>query len=348
MKQYKRLWIIIALSILTVLGFIRLGNLEFNAATFAQVQVGWFSLVFLFFYMSVIARGWRWRRILKTMGWSINTTYAVALLTAGLFTSAILPARAGDIARVVMLKQDHKIPVSQSIASLAAERALDVFAILSLAVVGAWLALPGRVPSYVVQLVTGAALLFGLGLIGLVTVPRVENWLREADSLRKIIPTSLWSFYQKALNFGFSLIRGIRTLGQKPGALVFIIGESFVIWLYDALMVYFALVSIGIFIAPSAALFTSMISDLATAIPITPGALGQFDAAMVALLALFGVSTANASLATMLVRVAQLWTFIPISGLVTYLFGFSRILNLSSTDVNHAPPSTPAPSAIES
>lgn len=347
MIKYKRLWIILFLSILTIFGFIRFGNLEFSTATLAQVKFGWFSLVFVFFYMSVIARGWRWRRILKTMGWTVNTLYAVALLTAGLFTSAILPARAGDIARVVMLKQDYKIPISQSIASIAAERALDVFAILTLAVLGAWWALPGRIPIYVVQLIIGVAALFGIGLLILFIVPNTEDWLRENKSVKHILPTRLWSIYQSVLDFGFSLINGVRNLAQKPATLTFIVAESFVIWLYDALMVYFALVSIGIFVAPSATLFTAMISDLATAVPITPGALGQFDATMIAMLSLFGVSIANATLATLLVRIAQLWTFIPVSGLVTYIFGFSRVLNISSTDL---PPATtkPASSTAES
>lgn len=348
MRKYKRLWIILFLSIVTVFGFIRLGHLEFSPATLTRVKPGWFSLIFAAFYMSVIARGWRWRRILKTMGWTVGSIYAVALLMAGLFTSAILPARAGDIARVVMLKQDYQIPISQGIASIAAERVLDVFAILSLAIVGAWWALPGHVPDYVIQLVLVVAGLLGLGILGLVVIPSTENFLRENNFLRRIIPVKVWPFYQKLLDFGFSLIQGIRILGQNPKALIFIIGESFVIWIYDALMVYFALVSIGVFIPPSATLFTAMISDLATAVPITPGALGQFDATMIALLSLFGVSTANASLATLLVRIAQLWTFIPVSGLVTYIFGFSRVLVVSTTEL--ARPTTPAPasSAVES
>lgn len=348
MKKYKRLWIILFLSIVTVVGLMRFGNLEFSPATLTRVKPGWFSLIFVAFYMSVIARGWRWRRILKTMGWTVGSMYAIALLTAGLFTSAILPARAGDVARVVMLKQDYQIPISQSIASIAAERVLDVFAILSMAIIGAWWALPGRVPDYVIQLVLAVVGLLGLGMLGLIIIPSIENFLRESICLKRIVPAKLWPFYQKLLDFGFSLIQGIRILGRNPGALSFIIGESFVIWVYDALMVYFALVSIGVFIAPSATLFTAMISDLATAVPITPGALGQFDATMIALLSLFGVSTASASLATLLVRIAQLWTFIPMSGLVTYIFGFSRVLNVSGAELTHQVTTAPASSPVES
>jgi uncharacterized protein (TIRG00374 family) len=72
--------------------------------------------------------------------------------------------------------------------------------------------------------------------------------------------------------------------------------------------------------------FTAMGADLAVTVPITPGAIGQFEAAFVALLALFTVPAAQASLAVLLNRFISFWTFILFSGLVTYLAGFSRVL----------------------
>ena len=50
------------------------------------------------------------------------------------------------------------------------------------------------------------------------------------------------------------------------------------------------------------------------------------------MLALFGISVANASLAILLLRLVQLWTFIPVSGIITYIFGFSRVLSPGHTE----------------
>ena len=258
--------------------------------------------------------------------------YASTLLTAGLFLSAILPARAGDVARVVMLKQDYKIPVSQGIASLTSERALDVFAILVLAVIGAWLALSGYMPPEVLQLMVVMAVVFAVGIVGLLVIPGIESWLRELSLFEKTLPDKVWSIYQKVLDFGFSLISGVRILFKKPVALAVVVGQSFFVWLWDALMVYFVLLSLGIVKPFSVSLFTAMISDLVTAVPITPGSLGQFDATMIGLLTLFGLTIAEASMSALLLRVVQLWTFILISGIVTYIFGFSRALDLNFRD----------------
>lgn len=351
MKKYARLWIILILSLLTIFALIRLGNIDISLKTLNRVNWAWYGLVAVSFYASVVARGWRWQGLLKAMGWPVSFVYAATLLTTGLFVSSILPARTGDVARVAMLKQDHKIPVTQGIASLASERALDVFSIMVLAILGAWLALPGRIPPEVLKMMVGIGLLFLIGLVGLLAMPGIETWLHESEFVQKWLPDRLQPWYIKLLDFGFALIHGVHLLGQKPGALLAALGQSFFIWVWDALMIYFVLVSLDIITPFSISLFTSMVGALATAVPIFPGALGQFDGTVFSLLSqVFGLPDSDAGLTVLLVRLVQLWTFIPVSGLVTYIFGFSRALSLTSTTeastetVPAAPISNPAES----
>ena len=153
--------------------------------------------------------------------------YANALLTAGLFLSAVLPARAGDVGRVAMLKRDHNIPISKAIASIAGERALDVFAILTMAIGAGWVALNGHLPPEALNLMVSVGGLFLLGLVGLLLVPGIEQWLREWLFLKKLLSEKLWDIYQKILNFGFSLVNGVRQLGRSPLAFAEVVGQSF-------------------------------------------------------------------------------------------------------------------------
>lgn len=329
MKKYAHLFIILALSLVMIFGLLRLGKIELNLETLSQVNGFWLGLGFVTFYLSIIARGLRWQHILKTMGWRVGSIYSQTLLTAGLFLSGVLPARAGDIGRVAMLKRDHQIPLSQGIASLAAERALDVFAVLILAVIGAILALQGRIPPEVSQLMIGTAIFFMVGLVGLLIVPGIENWFRRPGWVWRIVPPPMRSFYEKAMVFGFSLIQGVRGLGEKPAALTAIVLESFGIWLLDAVIVYWVLLSLDVTTPFSVSLVSSMVGVLATIVPLLPGALGQFEAALIGLLVLLGVPAAESTLTALLVRFISLWSFIPVSGLITYIFGFSRALSLN-------------------
>ncbi|MFN8453297.1 MAG: lysylphosphatidylglycerol synthase transmembrane domain-containing protein [Anaerolineae bacterium] len=251
------------------------------------------------------------------------------MLTAGLFLSGILPARAGDIGRVAMLKQDHKVPIASGVASIAAERALDVFSVLLLAIIGALWTLRGHVPWEWLQLMIGTGVLFVLAFVALLVMPGVEGWLRQPGWLWRSVPLRLRPLYQKIVDFGFALIHAVRGLGQKPAALAIILLESFVIWILDAVIVHTVLLGLGIEVAFKVSLMGSMVGVLATIAPIMPGALGQYEAGLIALLTLLGVPTAEASLAALVVRFISLWTFIPVSGLITYVFGFSRALNLN-------------------
>jgi uncharacterized protein (TIRG00374 family) len=231
-----------------------------------------------------------------------------------------------------MLKRDHNIPIAQGIASLAAERALDVFAILVLAIIGAVWALQGRLPPEVLQLIMGTALLLGLGLVGLLAIPSLERWLRHPGQLETWAPAKIWTFYQKVLDFGFNLINSVRALGRHPLALTIAVIESLYIWLCDALIIYFGLLGIGAAASLSVTLFAGMVADLSVAVPLTPAGLGQFELILVWLLTQFEVTRAQASLTVLLVRFVSLWSFLPIGAIVTYTFGFSSILNLTGTD----------------
>ncbi|RPJ56323.1 MAG: UPF0104 family protein [Dehalococcoidia bacterium] len=218
-----------------------------------------------------------------------------------------------------------------------------------MALVGAMWALQGRVPPEIWQLLTGAAVLCALGLIGLLAIPGLERWLRHPGRIETTIPVSIWLFYQKMLDFGFNLIHGVRALGRSPLALILIVMQSLYIWLCDALLLYVVLMSIGATSSLSVSLFAGMVSDLVAAVPITPGALGQFDAALVGLLTLFNLSTSQGSLTVLLTRLVSLWTFIPIGAAVTYIFGFSRVFNLSGkvTGAGKITPSNPVPTLVE-
>jgi uncharacterized protein (TIRG00374 family) len=351
MKKYHRLIILLILSAVIVWGLLRLGNIDLTAETLSQVDWRWLLLGMVIFYSGIFVRGLRWQRILKSIGWPLGYVYTQALLVAGFFLSLILPARLGDVGRVVMLKRDHKIPYAQGIASLAAERALDVFAILVLATIGAVWALQGRVPPEILQLIVGTAILLGIGVIGLLAIPGLEGWLRHPGKVETWFPAKIWSFYQKVLDFVFNLINAVRALGRNPLSLAIAVLESLYIWLCDALIIFFGLLSIGAAASLSVSMFAGMVADLAVAVPLTPAGLGQFDLVLIWLLTQFNVTTAQASLTILLVRFVNLWLFLPIGAIVTFLFGFSSMLNLTGKETHEAeeePSVTTSPELAES
>jgi hypothetical protein len=203
-------------------------------------------------------------------------------------------------------------------------------------------ALPGRIPTEWLQLMIGSGLLFVLAFVGLLITPSVEGWLRQPGWVWRLIPAAIRPLYQKLMDFGFALIHAVRDLGQKPVALALIIVESFVIWILDAVIVHMSLLALGISVAYKVSLVGSMVGVLATIAPIMPGAIGQYEAGLIGLLTLLNVPTAEASLAAIIVRFISLWSFIPVGGAITYVFGFSRALSLNPKSLDTGEASAPA------
>ncbi len=342
MKKFRRLLILLVLTVLTIFALLYLAGIDDISAELERVNWGWMAFVVVIFYSTIIVRGTRWHRILKTMGWSPSLIYTSSLMIAGLFVSAILPARLGDVGRVAFLRQDHKVPIAQGVASIATERALDVCSILVLTILGSYWALQGRIPADYLQLIWITSGLLLIGLLALFTIPTIEKWLRHplfwsaenSDGLASSgVFGRVWAIYHKILDFGFSMINAVRALGKHPATLMIVFLESLYIWLGDALLLHFSLVSIASAIPLGVSIFSMMVADLISAVPITPGAIGQFEVAVAAILAGLGINRGDAALAAVLLRLVSMWTLIPMSALVTYLFGFARMIELNQTDL---------------
>lgn len=317
MKRLARLLTILILGLLTILLLFRLGNIDISIETLRHIDPIYLTAAIAIHYSGFLVRGLRWRRLLSGLGYRLSYIYTTALLMAGWFVSALLPARLGDVARVAMLRRDHQISLAPGFASIATERALDILAILCLAITAALWALPGRIPLWIWQTIGGSAVFFFIALVILLTIPKVEVWLIN------LFP---WPLYQKLAGFGFDLLGSIRQLGQKPGLLLVVVGQSLYIWSCDVFLMYFVFRSIGEIPLFSVSAFASMVVDLVAAVPIIPGAIGQVEGTALGILSLFDISPQQSSLMIIINRFISFWTFIIVSGIMTYLFGFAQTL----------------------
>lgn len=329
MKRLTRLLVLVILGLLTILLLLRLGNIDISVETLRRIDPIYLTVAIAIHYSGFLVRGLRWQTLLAGLGHRLSYVYTTALLMAGWFVSALLPARLGDVARAAMLRRDHQISLASGFASIATERALDILAILCLAIIAALWALPGRTPVWVWQTIAGGAVFFFIALIVLLAMPKLEVWLIN------LFP---WPLYKKLVGFGFNLLENIRQLGQKPGLLLVVVGQSFYIWLCDVFLMYFVFRSIGEMPLFSVSAFASMVVDLAAAVPIIPGAIGQVEGTAVGILSLFDISPQQSSLMIIINRFISFWTFIIVSGIMTYLFGFAQTLKTEALSEKQAFP----------
>ena len=161
----------------------------------------------------------------------------------------------------------------------------------------------------------GIAMLVAFGA-GLLLAPPLLNGLAHLPGLAG----RRW--WQKGVAFLAQFVEGLRTLFRQPRTALLVVVESLLIWLVDALLVWLVALSLQAPLPLPAAAFVALTVDVLAAVPLTPGGVGQIDAAYAALLTLLSLPAAHAGALVLLVRLITYWSFLALTGLVTLAAGF--------------------------
>ena len=110
----------------------------------------------------------------------------------------------------------------------------------------------------------------------------------------------------------------------RPTMLPLLLALTVVIWIGEALRLYFVVQALGGFnLTLSATIFVALSSSLLTAVPALPGGLGLVEGGILAAMSAFGVPQASSAAVAFLDRVINYWSII-LSGLLVYLFSKRR------------------------
>lgn len=317
----RRIAILLGLGVLTIVFLLAVGGGWTALAALAAVDLRWIGVGLMIHYSGFVVRGVRWRQLLQVLGHRLSWRYVMGLLLSGWFVSALLPARAGDLLRVAVLRTTipgrAPIPVADSVGSIVTERVLDMLALVVLGASVGFTLLRTAMPGWIVAAYGSALLLLGLALVALLIAPPLLQWLRRRSQ------QALW---QKALDLAAQLVQSLRALGRFPAVTLLVLVESLYIWLCDALLMWTVLQAMGVAAPLASITFVALTVDIFAAIPLTPGGIGQIEAVNLALLALLPLPPFNLSAAVLLNRAISYWSFLIFSGIVTFAAGIGQMM----------------------
>lgn len=232
---------------------------------------------------SWVPRGFRYTDILARTG----HVCGAAAMTGAIFVSQtanlVFPARAGDGARAYVVKKRNGVPYTAGAASLAAERVLDLVAVLGLGAAGFVLtsAVFGFEPTrgnraFLAASVAGAATVFAVVVVYLL---RSEGSYTNRGSED--------GFLSKATEAVDEFVADLGDVFDHRDGVVGLAATSVVIWLLDvatAVVLFYALgaefSSVGGVVAVS--LLAVSVGNLAKVVPATPGGVGLYEAGFAA------------------------------------------------------------------
>ena len=236
---------------------------------------------------AVWLRAVRWRALFDPRTRPPLAPVVSAMLIGQLF-NAILPARAGEAARVVALWREAGTSRGEALATAVAERVYDVFALLVLLFAAAPF-LP-RVSWLPAAAVVAAAL--ALGIVAAVVVllrwqERPLVWLLAPPVRRG------WLSAETAARAAGNVVRGLASF-RHPGIALRAFSLTVVSWLGIALSSWFLLYGFGFGGGFGAGLLVTIATSLVLVLPAAPGGVGQFEAATIVAMSVFGVDRSRA------------------------------------------------------
>jgi glycosyltransferase 2 family protein len=221
----------------------------------------WLGGAVLLYAVATLVRSERWHWILAITGVRTDRVDCYALTTVGYMGNNVLPARAGEALKVVLLSQRCGASKRVVLGSVIAERILDLTALAAIFIVVVYGVLSSTVlPNSHPMLIAGAGLVV-LAALGVAlwflrehhVLERARDWLRPmADSPRALL--------------------------SRAG--VVLLAVTFVLWTCEATVYWTVARSVNLDISITGALYLVALTNFVAALPAAPGSIGTFDAAV--------------------------------------------------------------------
>jgi uncharacterized protein (TIRG00374 family) len=282
---------------------IRNVDLELFLDSLRESNYAWLVPSLLLTAVAVVIRAWRWQFLFYESTRPPLPALVRALLVGQLFNS-ILPARGGEVARVVVLHQETSTSRVEALATAVVERLYDVLALLLLLL----LATP-FLPD--VDWLRRAAL-FGLVLLilmaaAIVVVDRygvrpVRFVLRPLARLPRVTPVHV---ERGAAN----LIQGLGAL-HRPHLAIPSFALTVASWLLIGAAYWCIVAAFHVGLGYDAAVLLLVATTLALVIPSAPAGIGVFEAAGVVALGAYGVDDSTALSITVVVHALGVFPYI--------------------------------------
>lgn len=205
---------------------------------------------------------------------NINFKELFKLNVSGYALNVILPAKIGDVVRVLYLKL-YGMKIEDSLASIIFIRILDLVAAGLLAMSFIFIGFKIPIINKYASLLIGACLLIFLGLT---TFKKVTSFSHILDVIENKIALK---FTKGLIKVGKGMHVGLSGLFSTRRILIKCILFSLAIWFFEILTCYFVALSMNIDVPIFFMIFGVAIANIAKIIPATPGGIGFYEGIIV-------------------------------------------------------------------
>ena len=279
MKNLK-LWIGLAVSAALLVWVFLQVDLAALGRALAETNYLFLLLCLPAMWLLYVIRAIRWDFLLRPVK-KVGYTSLLTSTVVGFAGNMVLPARLGEIMRIIDLGRRERISKTATLATIVLERILDGLAIVGFMLAGiVGLGLLDSDLETVVMVKQAIYLFLGvyglviLGVVFLVVLP--ETVLSLLGFLLRPFPDR-WT--KKIQDLAGSLVEGLGLL-RRPRLMVWALIYTCLLWMINPLPFFLLALGVGHPVTVGAALFVQGLVCLAVALPSAPGYVGVIHAAI--------------------------------------------------------------------
>ncbi|MBZ9570143.1 UPF0104 family protein [Methanobrevibacter sp. TMH8] len=341
MKHKTIIFLLIGLAILAVmLYFIGIDQVidALELANFWFILLAIIMQIFTYYLFAL-----RWNIVNKTANINISIKNLFPMVLVGLAVNNITPSGrgGGEPVRAYILAKQSNNPSEEAFATVIADRALDTFPFLLLAIITIismilYFSLSPLVLTILILSVMGitvALILLIYMSVNQKAGKKITKWLVKIIKFfyRKIDPEILEQKVIKAIS-GFQKTMKLMLKDRK--ILYHALPVSFLIWFTEILRVFLVFLAFGATVDPILIGEVFIVASLIGMIPLLPGGLGAVDGVMILFYSSAGISPSISAAATVIERLISFWMTTMIGLAILPHYGASVFDKINSTSIS--------------
>jgi len=297
---HRRVVVGLLIALVLIVTFVRLIDLNGVAQRLERLNIPLVLLCGVVFLAAFVVRALRWRRLLAPH--QVTPRRAIAVYQVAIFVNWLLPIRAGEIIKCLLLRRLNAIPVSESLPTVAVDKLMDLLPAIGLVAILPFLPLQLSRPLWILLLsVLIVQIAAGLFLA-------LAAWRRQmALALLSSCTARLPAFVRRRVEpFTLRFVDALLSIMMRPRLLAIAALYTLVAVGLDALFCLLAFQAVGASISFPVAVYGYTFYNMAYLLPSPPGQLGSNE--LVGLLVFSGLLRINPSAVAAMFLFSHPWT----------------------------------------
>ena len=280
----------------------------------------------------------RWKILNNLADIDVGIKKLLPIVLVGLAVNNITPSGRGGgepVRAYILAKQDDNYRMEETFATVVADRALDTFPFVLLAVItiiAATLYFDLDLWLLILMIVSVIVIIAVLILLIYMSInpnfgKRVEGWI--VGLVRRFYKKNNDEFEGKIHNVIVGFQDTMKLLISNKKVLYTALPLSFVIWVFEILRVYFVFLAFGANVNLIVIGEVFIIASLVGMIPLLPGGLGAVDGIMIVFYSAAGVTASISAAATVIERLISFWMATILGMVILPYYGSSALDKIS-------------------